>query len=160
MILEAYCLSSLLTRPDLLYLLDRTLQEAGLSRLSLEDFEHTDHQLFFRLVHEALEQEEEEPQRYIAERAPLDLVERLEELERASPAAETTQEKLVAEMVRAVLRLRLHNITKNLNQLRFMQEDAQQQGDLRALSYQELVLQHIQARDILDRALHRVSESK
>ena len=160
MILEAYCLSSLLTRPDLLYLLDRTLQEAGLSRLSLEDFEHTDHQLFFRLVHEALEQEEEEPQRYITERAPLDLVERLEELERASPAAETTQEKLVAEMVRAVLRLRLHNITKNLNQLRFMQEDAQQQGDLRALSYQELVLQHIQARDILDRALHRVSESK
>ncbi|MBU2609786.1 MAG: toprim domain-containing protein, partial [Chloroflexi bacterium] len=46
----AHCLSLLLRRPDLLYRLDRVLQEADLSRLSPEDFEYTDHQMLFRLV--------------------------------------------------------------------------------------------------------------
>ena len=42
--LEAHALGVLLRRPDLLYKVDRRLQEEGLSRLAVEDFQHADHQ--------------------------------------------------------------------------------------------------------------------
>ncbi len=45
---EAYCLGVLFRKPELLYRLDRQLQEAGLLSLAPEDFEYTDHQLFLK----------------------------------------------------------------------------------------------------------------
>jgi DNA primase len=54
--IEAHILGILLRRPDLLYRFDRLLQEASLSRLTPEDFGYTDHQVFFRLARQSLEQ--------------------------------------------------------------------------------------------------------
>jgi DNA primase len=152
--LEDYCLGILVARPDLLYLLDRSLQQAGLGRLDLQDFEHTDHQTLFRLVQDSLEQDGEEPGQYIRSHLPEALSERLEELEKRPLPTEVDQAGLIDDLMHAIMRLRLHNVTESLNQLRFLQEEVQQQGDLRAMSYQELVLQHVQVRDRLDRALH------
>ena len=45
--IESYCLGLLYRKPELLYRLDRKLQEFGLSPLAVEDFEYTDHQLLF-----------------------------------------------------------------------------------------------------------------
>ncbi len=54
---------------------------------------------------------------------------------------EPLEEKLMEELLRGVIKLRRVAAGENLNQLRFLQEDAQQTGDLRAASYQDLVLQ-------------------
>ncbi len=157
--LEAYCAGALLNRPDLLFLLDRALQQAGLTRLSVQDFEHTDHQVLFRLVQQSLEQDGLEPHLYIAQQLPEALEERVADL-RALPEARESNPKLVEDLLRAVIRLRMNNITESLNQLRFLQEEVQQQGDPRAIAYQDLVLQHTQARIRLDLALQQAASNR
>ena len=142
----------------MLYLLDRALQQAGLSRLSLQDFVQTDYQLALRLVQEALEQDEQEPRLYIQEHQPEALRELVRELSKApQDRAEPTDERQVEELVRMVMLLRLNHVTESLNQLRFLQQELQEQGDLRALPYQDLVLQHAQASFRLHRALAQPS---
>ena len=46
---EEYIIAVLFRKPELLYRLDRLLQQYGLARLSAEDFEYTDYQLLFDL---------------------------------------------------------------------------------------------------------------
>jgi hypothetical protein len=48
-------------------------------------------------------------------------------------------------------------LNESLNQLRFMFEEAQQQGDLRATAYQEQVLQHTRLLRDLDHAGRKLS---
>jgi hypothetical protein len=66
-------------------------------------------------------------------------------------------ERNLEELVRNVIQLRRLALGENLNQLRFLQEEAQQQGDLRATSYQELVLQHTRLLRDLDQAGRKLS---
>ena len=66
-------------------------------------------------------------------------------------------EKLMEELLRGVIKLRRLAAGENLNQLRFLQEDAQQAGDLRAVSYQDLVLQHAHLLRDLDQARRKMS---
>jgi hypothetical protein len=49
---------------------------------------------------------------------------------------------------------------ENLNQLRFLQEEAHQSGDLRASSYQESVLQNTKLLRDLDQAYRKMSLKK
>ena len=53
--IEAYCLGILFRKPEMLYRLDRKLEEFGLSALAAEDFGYTDHQLLFGVVRQAVE---------------------------------------------------------------------------------------------------------
>ena len=61
----------------------------------------------------------------------------------------------MVELFRAVVRLRSTHVSRSLEQLIYLQEELQQQGDPRAAPYGDLVIQHIRARDRLDRALQR-----
>src|SRR5512138_2090355 len=57
---EEYIVGVLFRRPELLYRLDRLLQQYGLISLTAEDFEYTDHQMMFRLIRESVEQDNAE----------------------------------------------------------------------------------------------------
>jgi DNA primase len=151
--LEAYCLRLLLRQPDMLYLLDRSLQHSGLSRLSQQDFESTDHNLLARLVFQCLEQEESEPLQFVHANAAGPLQALVEEYLKPFEKGEPSPERLREEMVRCVLQLRIERIYQGIDQLRFMQEDLQQQGEMSLGPYQELFIQYMQSRDKLDRAL-------
>ena len=159
--LEVYCLGVLLRHPDLLYALDRALQEAGLARLGQEDFNHTDHQLVFRLVQESVEQDESEPQPYVRSHAPEplgDLIQNLLAVDQASLVpAEPNPDRILEDLVRRAVQLRMNNINQALNQIRYLQEETQEEGDLRAAAFQDLVSDHIQVRLLLDRALRQSS---
>ncbi|MGC8856465.1 MAG: DNA primase [Anaerolineae bacterium] len=150
--IEAYCLSILYRQPDLLYRLDRMLQEAGLSPLSVEDFEYTDHQILLRLIRQALEQDQLEPHEFVRR-------EMLPSLQGLAADLMSQQEpmadKLLEELFRSVVQIRRFVVEENLNQLRFIMEDAQQAGDLRVKKYQEMALQFSRLRSHLDRALAR-----
>jgi hypothetical protein len=67
------------------------------------------------------------------------------------------EERLLEELLRGVIKLRRVALGENLNQLRFLQEEAQQAGDLRAASYQDLVLQHTRLLRDLDEANRKMS---
>jgi DNA primase len=151
--LEANCLRLLLRQPDLLYLLDRSLQHAGLSRLSQQDFESTDHQLLARLIFQSLEQEDFDPLNYIQQNAAGSLQGLVENLLKPFEKGEPTPEKLREELVRTVLHLRELRIHKEIEQIRFMQIDLQEQGDTGLTPYSELIMQYNQSLQKLQQTL-------
>ncbi|MDI6768683.1 MAG: DNA primase [Anaerolineales bacterium] len=161
----AHCLSLLLRRPDLLYRLDRVLQEAGLSRLSPEDFEYTDHQMLFRLVRQSLEQDAHDADQYLHQNLPAALSDLTDDLLAKSATTNSlpldpVDDRLLEDLFRGVIKIRRLGLDENINQLRFLQEDAQQQGDLRAASYLEMVSHYQRSRNALDQASLKLTERR
>ncbi len=154
---EEYIIAVLLRKPELLYRLDRLLQQYGLTRLSAEDFEYTDYQLLFGLIHDAVEQDQTEHHDFVIESLPESLRGLSHELLAQTEKLDPLDEKLLEEILRGAIKLRRVTAGENLNQLHFLQEDAQQIGDLRAASYQDLVLKHTRLLRDLDQAYHKMS---
>lgn len=154
--LETACLGILLNRPDLLFRLDRFLQQDDLGVLRSEDFGYTDHQVLVNLIRESLEQDDTDPAQYVAANLPENLTALWEELS-TQIEQDPVEDRLLEELQRNVLFLRRLSVRQSLTQLRFLQEDAQQKGDLRAASYEQLVLQHTLLLRKLDQAVRRLS---
>jgi len=154
---EAYIIAVLYKKPELLYRLDRLLQENGLIKLAGQDFEYTDHQMMFGVLREAVEQDKTEHHEFVVESVPASLQSLLQELDLESEKFERMEEKLLEELLRGVIKLRRVAAGENLNQLRYLQEEAQQVGDLRAASYQDLVLKQTRLLHNLDQANRKMS---
>ena len=153
--IEAHILSLLCRLPDLLYRLDRALQEAGLGRMIPEDFGYTDHQVLFRLVRQSLEQDAHDPDQYLRQNLPPALENLAEELAAQAGQLDPVEDRLLEDMFRGVVKIRHMALNESVNQLRFLQEEAQQSGDgdLRAASYRDMVQQHTMLLRSLDQAL-------
>ena len=149
---EAHILSLLIRRPDLLYRLDRGLLEAGLGRMAPEDFGYTDHQVLFRLVRQSLEQDANDANDYLRQNLPPSLESLADELAAKPGELDPLDDRLIEDLFRAVVRIRRTALTENINQLRFLQEDSQQSGDLRIASYREMVQQYSTLLRSLDQA--------
>ena len=156
-IVEISCLALLLRRPDLLPHLDRRLQESGLVALSGLDFEYTDHQLILRLIQQSLEQDEAEQAHYVEAHLDESLRETYTSL-LAQRAPKGGDDKLLDELTRQVLQVRQQSLNESVNQLRFMIEDAQQTGEVRATNYQQLMLQYGRMLNHLDEARRKLIE--
>jgi len=126
----------------------------GLIALTAEDFEYTDNQMLFRLIRESVEQDRTEHHDFVVDALPESLQARSQELAKGAEKQERADEKLLEELLRGVIKLRRVAAGENLNQLRFLQEEAHQNGNLRASPYQDLVLQHARLLRDLDQA-HR-----
>jgi DNA primase len=154
---EEYVIGVLFRKPELLYRLDGSLEEFGLIALHAADFEYTDNQMLFGLIRESVEQDKTEHHDFVVEALPEALQARSQELVQEAEKADRMQEKLLGELLRGVIKLRRVAAGENLNQLRFLQEEAHQDGDLRASSYQDLVLQHTRLLRDLDQAHRRMA---
>lgn len=144
---EAHLLGLLLRRPDLLYRLDRALQENSLGRMSPEDFVVTDHQALFRLVRESLEQDSADPDRYLLDHLPAPLAGPMGAL--LEGAAELDlDDRLLEDLFRSALAMRRRIVDDNISQLRYLIEEDQ----LMAEPYHQMVMQHTRTRQLLDRA--------
>jgi len=158
---EEYVIGVLFQKPELLYRLDRVLQEYGLTAVDAQDFEYTDHKLLFGLIRESVEQYKTEHHDFVVEALPESLEARSDELVQQTEKLEKREEKLLEELLRGVIKLRRVAAGENLNQLRFLQEEAQtQDGDLRASSYMDLVLQHTRLLRELDEAYRKMSQKR
>ncbi len=124
-----HSLRLLLRQPDALYLLDRALQQFGLARFGPEDFEHADHQGLARLVRQSLEQDALDPLDFIQESMPETLRERGEELQAPMAYGEPNEEKLIEDLVRTVVQLRMVRLNEGIEQLRMLQQDLQEQQE-------------------------------
>ena len=131
-----------------------------MSRLSPEDFEYTDHQVLFRLVRQSLEQDAADADQYLHQNLPPALADLTDELLANSLSLDSLDDRLLEDLFRGVIKIRRLGLDESINQLRFLQEDAQQQGDLRAASYLEMVSQYRRSRNALDQASQKLSERR
>jgi DNA primase len=159
-LVEEYVIGVLFRKPELLYRLDRSLQELGLTALDGHDFEYTDHKLLFGYIRESVEQDKAEHHAFVVEALPESLQGLSRELLAQTANMEMLDEKLLEELSRAIIKLRRMVAGENLNQLRFLQEEVQQDGDSRASFYQDVVLQHTRLLRDLDQARRRMLQKR
>jgi DNA primase len=155
--LERHCLRLLLRQPDALYLLDRVLQKAGLSRFAVQDFEYADYQMLLAVILQSLEQDDMDANQFIQEKLPEPLQDLVREMLEPFPQGEPTPEQLIEDLIHGVMRLRQVRTRAHVDQLIFMQQDVQQEeGNLRLDDYQgihQVVLQCTRVLKSLNRAL-------
>ncbi len=156
--IEAYCLGILLQKPELLYRLDRGLEEFGLMALMVEDFEYTDHQLLFGILRLAMEQDEKEHQQYLLSQIPETLSTLTHDLLTQTEKVETLDSKLLDDLLDRFLDLRRTHAMTNVNHLRFIQEDDQQQGGTNIKIYMEQTGQYIRLINKIDQAKRKLSK--
>ncbi len=157
---EAYCLGVLFRRPELLYRLDRSLQEGGLLALTPDDFEYTDHQVFLKVIRESLEQVESDQHQFVVIHLPDSLRGLAQDLLAQTEKMEPLEDRLLEELQRLVQKLRRLRATQELTQTRFLQEEAQQNGDPRATLYQQQVLQLTRLIHSVDQANRRLTSKR
>ncbi len=158
---EEYVIGVLFQKPELLYRLDRALQEYGLTALDAQDFDHTDHRLLFGIIRESVEQYKSEHHDFVVDALPESLEARSDELVQKTEKLDKRDEKILEELLRGVIKLRRVAAGENLNQLRFLQEETQNlNGDSRASSYMDLVLQHTRLLRELDEAYRKMSQKR
>jgi DNA primase len=154
---EEYIIGVLYRKPELVYRLDRQLQEYGLLPLNMQDFDFTDNQILFGLIRESVEQDKTEHHAFVAAALPDSLQGLSAELLAQTEKLERIEGKVLEELLRGVIKLRRVAAGENLNQLRFLQEEAHHEGDLRATSYTDLVLKHTKLLKELDQAYRKMS---
>jgi DNA primase len=152
-LLEAHCLSVLLRRPDLVFRMDRALQENGLNRLSIDDFQSSDHQALLLLVDESLKQDHSEPQLFVQNSLSLPLMELVDQLLMKTDNLDPNEDKVLEDLVRTLLVLRQRRLFQEIEHIRYLMEESQLVEDNSVADYQKTMVQHIAARSRLDKAL-------
>jgi DNA primase len=131
--MEVFCLGVLMRRPDLVYRIDRVLQQYDLPRLSELDFQYSEHQAIFELVLESLAQDVSEPLAFVLnglgdsmmmDKAD-DLLQRTADVD---PARIADIDRLLGELVRRVLNLRENYAREASQNIQWMMQDAQEEG--------------------------------
>jgi DNA primase len=136
-LLEAHCLGILIRRPELVFHVDRALHEAHLIRLSRNDFERAEYQVIFELVEESLAQDSSEPMHYVLNGLSLPLMEIVDNLLERTDKLDPKQDRVLEDMMRAILEIRRRQTTETINMLRYQMDEAAQGGDLRSKEYEE-----------------------
>lgn len=153
--LERHCLSLLIREPEWLHVLNRYLQKMNLSRVEMYDFEHADYQLLAREIMQSLEQDVDEPLNFIYLNLPENLQPVYEVLREESAIEKGTDQKLQEDLIRSMLKLRLVRVNAGLQQMRFLLEDMQEQGEKGINPYQDMIVRYTLLRGRLDQALGR-----
>jgi DNA primase len=136
-LLEAHCLGILVRRPELVFHVDRALNEAHLTRLSRLDFERAEYQAIFELVEESLAQDRSEPMNFVLNRLSLPLMEIVDNLLERTDKLDPKEERVLEDMMRALLEIRRRQVTEVINQLRYAMDEAVKTGELRTKEYEE-----------------------
>lgn len=136
-LLEAHCLGILIRRPELVFHVDRALNEAHLTRLSRLDFERAEYQAIFELVEESLAQDRSEPMNYVLNKLSLPLMETVDKLLERTDKLDPKEERVLNDMMRALLEIRRRQVTEIMNQLKYQMDEAVKTGELRTKEYEE-----------------------
>ena len=152
---EIHLLGVLLRRPDLIYHIDRQLQEDGLNRINNQDFQHTDHQVLFRLVQDSLHQGESEPLHFVLNHLPEAMMSLADIILARTEKIDPQGKDVLEDLLRALLRLRATGVSQQLDHLRYLQETAQEQGDIRAKEFSNAMVQYVTLLSRLHRARNR-----
>jgi DNA primase len=151
--LEEYCLSIIIRHPELIYRIDRALKQANLPRTSADDFHLTDHQEIFKVSLDSLNQDQVEPLNFALDHLPFPLLEYADQILIQTKDLDPYAEYVLDDLLRSILRLREYKLNQSNNQLRFLMEDAQEQGTLRTEEYQKAIYENTLALNKVYQAL-------
>jgi DNA primase len=153
--IEAHFLGVILRRPDLLYQVDRSLQEHGLTRLSSDDFQSSDHQAIYQLIQRSLDQDDAEPLDHVLNRLDLPMMEICDDLLARTAKMDPNEDRVMEDLMRCVLGMRRRNLHQNIDHVRFLMEEAQQQSDPAVAEFCQVMVQYTKAQNRLDHAYGR-----
>jgi len=149
---ETHVLAWLFRRPELIYRVDRLLQQHELAALAVEDFTYTDGQVVFNLIRQSVEQDAIDAHAFVVQAMPDSLKTLLQDLLSMTDDAELLDDKLLEELLRGIRRLREEAAIERLTHYRYLQEEAQETGDLEGVTdYQEEVLKLTHLKRVLDK---------
>jgi hypothetical protein len=131
------------------------MQEFNLPRLSVNDFQRAEHQALFQLIQESLEQNVTEPLHFVLNSLSLPLMDKADDLLERTAKLDPIEDRVFEDVFRAVLNLRILNVRESLDYLRYIMDEAQQQGDLQLKEYQQGVLHYTILLNHLNKALGR-----
>ncbi len=159
--MEQVALGLLFRHPDLVFRLDRVLREVGLPPLEEGDFEDAAHRALFRLIRAALDQHDQPPEAYLQHHLPAELLETADRLLALTADLDRRPDRQRREETgRTLLRLRMQRLTRQLNHLRYLLEEAQKAHDAeRIAQLQQQTAQKIVERRRVEQALSRLSQS-
>ncbi|MGB9672895.1 MAG: DNA primase, partial [Anaerolineales bacterium] len=153
--LEQYILGVLLRDPHLLFLIDRHLLENQLLRLSFNDFHSAEYQMIFQLIQQSLDQDASHPLHYVMNHLSLEMAEIADELLGKNPIANANQQKLLEDILRAIIQLRQQILLQKLEYQRFQLADQQEQAASQIPQIHQAMVQLTQEHLRLDLALKK-----
>ena len=143
--MEKHCLALLTRIPELIYRMDRLLQQSELDRLSEKDFSNTEYMEIFLVISRSLTQDELDPSEFILVNIPTPQRDALKKLLDSYNPDKINEDDLISDLLRTVIRMRHNKINESLRQLRFLQEEEQEQGQQQGnIPFQDLVLSYTQ----------------
>jgi DNA primase len=145
----------LIRQPELLYRVDRFLLEAGLNRLVAEDFQHADHQAIFQVLLDSVDQDVTEPLNFVMNTFSLPMMELADGMLERTQKVDPQKDRVLEDLVRGVLELRLRSVHQEIEYQRYLMEESQRQGDLKASQHLLTMMQYTQALKRIDKALAR-----
>ncbi|QRN82771.1 DNA primase [Chloroflexota bacterium] len=155
--LEENCIKALVSDPTLVHFIDRTLRELELVCLNVEDFTQTDFRELFKIVSEALDQDDEDPAEYVRTRIPDEMQESflIEADQNPYPDWRLQPNASILESTsNDFIRLRRIRVDESLDQITYLQsQQASEDEENPPQDFGKLALEFIQARAKLDRAL-------
>jgi DNA primase len=155
--LERHCLGLLLRQPTLLYQVDRQLQEAGLVRLSSDDFQHSDHSAIATVFQASVDQDMAEPLNYVMNSLSLELMDLADQLLEGTANLDLNDERVVGDLMRGLLEIRRRRLHQHIDYLRFLMNEAHEQGDLKATQYIQTMVQHTRTLAQINQAIGKLT---
>ncbi len=155
--IEEYCLGVLFRTPEMLYRLDRKLEGVDLAALTMEDFGYTDHQLLFGVVRQSIEQDEKDHHHFALTNIPETLEDLSRELLARTENPDLIEDKILDQLANLLIDLRRKVAQASVSQLRFLQEDDEQQGGANLKMYQEQTSQLLKLLQVLDKAKRKLA---
>ncbi len=152
---EVHILGILIRNPDLIYRMDRNLKEDDLPKLSNSDFQNTYHQQLFDLVQNSLDQNDIEPIDHVLNHLPDPLMNPTDLILAETEAYEFTGDAVLDDLMRVLLLLRKQHISQQLDVIRYLQEAAQEQGDLITDEYQDTMFRYATLQSRVHQASNR-----
>jgi hypothetical protein len=137
--------------PDLVAKADRQLRALSLPPLAADDFSHTDYQIIFSALKSALDQDQIEPNLHVNLHLDESLASRLQALITEAEPIILEDQQRVDDVLFAVIRLRDRSVDHALNEVRFLQQEAQDEPEL-AEVYGRQAMSLTQAKQSLTRA--------
>ena len=154
-IYEKHCVGILLREPELIYKVDRALTRDGLARFTEKDFQNTDFQILVGFIKDALGQADEEPRDFIVNHLPEDFVEIVDELLVMTEDLNLGSDRVLEDLMRAFLNLRMWQIAKHNDHYRFLQEKGHENGDYKTPEYFKNISHYLQEKHKIDKAMKR-----
>jgi len=152
---EVHILGILIRNPDIIYRIDRNLQEDGLLRIGDQDFQGADHKTLIQLLKKSLKQNDIEPLDHLLNHLSDPLMNPTDGILEQTQDFDPDGEEILKDVLRALIMLREENLSQELDHLRFLQEAAQETGDLKADEYQDTMMQYAILRGRLHKAKNR-----